>query len=170
MRSNVWLAITLAMILPVMLFTASCAKKVVQTDLVSTNEPEVQKEPDKPAEKVSVPETVEPKFVNEDIYFAFDSSSLSDQAREILDKTADYLRTNPELSMTVEGHCDERGTEAYNLALGERRAESVKTFLVDMGIDTSRLKTVSYGEERPVATGHGEAAWARNRRAQFDIN
>ena len=72
--------------------------------------------------------------------------------------------------MTVEGHCDERGTAAYNLALGQRRAESAKRFLVDLGISTDRLETISYGEERPVATGHNETSWGYNRRAQFVIN
>jgi peptidoglycan-associated lipoprotein len=72
--------------------------------------------------------------------------------------------------VTVEGHCDERGTEAYNIALGERRAESVKNFLVDMGISANRLKTISYGEERPIAMGQDEASWAKNRRAQFMVN
>jgi peptidoglycan-associated lipoprotein len=170
MRNNVWLAIALAMILPGMLFTASCAKKVVQTDLVSTSEPEVQKAPDRSAEEAPARETAKPKFVNENIYFAFDSSALSEQAREILNSTADYLRTNPNITMTVEGHCDDRGTDAYNIALGKRRAESVKNFLVDLGIGTNRLNTVSYGEERPIAMGHNEASWAKNRVAQFVIN
>ena len=71
---------------------------------------------------------------------------------------------------TVEGHCDNRGTEAYNIALGERRAESVKNFLVDLGISANRLKTISYGEERPIAMGQDEASWAKNRRAQFMVN
>jgi len=72
--------------------------------------------------------------------------------------------------VTDEGHCDNRGTEAYNIALGERRAESVKSFLVDMGIGANRLKTISYGEERPIAMGQDEASWAKNRRAQFMVN
>ena len=70
----------------------------------------------------------------------------------------------------MEGHCDDRGTSEYNIALGERRAESVRMFLVNLGIDTNRLNTVSYGEERPIAMGHNEASWATNRRAQFVIN
>jgi len=74
-----------------------------------------------------------------------------------------------DVTITIEGHCDERGTNGYNLALGERRAESVKTFLADLGLEQSRLETISYGEERPLDRGHGEADWARNRRAHFLI-
>jgi peptidoglycan-associated lipoprotein len=83
---------------------------------------------------------------------------------------ADYLRANPDIRVTVEGHCDDRGTDAYNISLGERRAESVAMFLGSAGIDTDRLNRVSYGEERPTVMGNGEASWARNRRAQFAIN
>ena len=95
---------------------------------------------------------------------------MSAQAQQILNSRADYLRANSGVTVTVEGHCDERGTEAYNIALGERRAKSVKNFLVDMGISANRLKTISYGEERPIAMGQDEASWAKNRRAQFMVN
>jgi peptidoglycan-associated lipoprotein len=108
-------------------------------------------------------------FLVENIHFAFDSSVLSDQARRALHDKADYLRTNPDVTVVVEGHCDERGTENYNIALGEKRAESVKKFLVDLGISTARMDTVSYGEEWPLALGQDEASWAKNRRAQFAI-
>jgi peptidoglycan-associated lipoprotein len=110
-------------------------------------------------------------FVNENIHFAYDSSVLSDQAQQMLNGKADYLRTNPGVTVTVEGHCDERGTDTYNTVLGERRAESVKNFLVNnLGISANRLNTISYGEKRPIAMGHTEDSWAKNRRAQFVIN
>lgn len=109
-------------------------------------------------------------FVGENVHFAFGSSLLSDQARQILHGKAEYLRTNPGIAVTVEGHCDDRGTIAYNLALGDRRAESVKSYLAGLGIGANRLNTVSYGKERPVAAGHDESSWARNRRAQLVIN
>ncbi len=183
MRKNVWLAIALVTILPVMLFMASCsAKKMVQTEPVSKTETEAQKTPDRPAEVAEqvkenrlpeesvAREVAKTALVKENVHFAFDSSILSDQAKQILNSKAEYLRMNPDITITVEGHCDERGTDAYNTTLGERRAESVKIFLVNLGIDTNRLHTVSYGKERPIAKGHDEATWAKNRRAQFVIN
>ena len=88
----------------------------------------------------------------------------------MLKKKAEYLRTNPGARVAVEGHCDERGKDRYNLALGERRAESVKNFLMNMGISASRLNTISYGEKRPIDMGQNEASWAKNRRAQFVLN
>jgi peptidoglycan-associated lipoprotein len=108
-------------------------------------------------------------FENEDILFEFDSAKLSDEAQKILRSKAEWLRKNPRAQVIIEGHCDERGTNEYNLALGDRRALSAKTFLVDLGIDSSRLTTVSYGEERPLDTGSTEEAWAKNRRDHFVI-
>lgn len=109
------------------------------------------------------------RFENEDIYFEFDSIQLSPQAIEILTKKGEWLRENPTATVTIEGHCDNRGTNEYNLALGEGRAQSVKTFLMDLGIDISRLNTISYGEERPIDPRQTESAWEKNRRAHFVI-
>ncbi len=109
-------------------------------------------------------------FENEDIYFEFDSIRLSPSAQEILNQKAIWMRANPSANVTIEGHCDNRGTNEYNLALGEGRAQSVKAFLVDLGIDSSRLTTISYGEERPLSSDQSEEGWARNRRAHFVIN
>jgi peptidoglycan-associated lipoprotein len=108
-------------------------------------------------------------FENEDILFEFDSASLSVEAQEILRAKAAWLRENPRAQVVIEGHCDERGTNEYNLALGDRRAFSSKSFLVDLGIADTRLTTISYGEERPVDTAPTEDAWAKNRRAHFVI-
>ena len=108
-------------------------------------------------------------FVNEDIYFDFNESVLLPEAQEILREKAKWLRDHPDVSVIIEGHCDERGTHEYNIALGERRAQSVKAFLINLGIVESRLTTTSYGEERPVDPGHDEEAWAKNRRAHFVI-
>ena len=83
---------------------------------------------------------------------------------------AEWMRENPNATVTIEGHCDERGTNEYNLALGDRRAESAKAFLTDLGIDSSRLTTISYGEERPVDPRSDEEAWAKNRRAHFVVD
>ena len=87
----------------------------------------------------------------------------------MLKKRAEWLQNNPEAMSTIEGHCDERGTSEYNLALGDRRATSAKNFLVDLGISASRLTTISYGEERPIDPGQNEDAWAKNRRCHFTI-
>jgi peptidoglycan-associated lipoprotein len=108
-------------------------------------------------------------FENEDILFEFDSASLSAEAQEILRAKAAWLRENPRAQVMIEGHCDERGTNEYNLALGDRRAFSSKSFLVDLGIADSRLTTISYGEERPLDSRSTEDAWAQNRRAHFVI-
>jgi len=110
------------------------------------------------------------KFLNEDVYFDFDSSVLLPAAEQVLKLKAEWLRTNSGVSVMIEGHCDERGTNEYNLALGDRRAESAKAYLMNLGIDASRLTSNSYGEERPVDPGHDEAAWAKNRRAHFAVN
>jgi peptidoglycan-associated lipoprotein len=195
MRREGWLAIALVLVLPVMLFTASCSKQAAQTKSESTNGAEIQKAEaqkaearkaqDRPAEEARPDRQLEADrlqaetaareaalaaFVGENIHFDFDSFLLSDRARQILVAKAEYLRTNPDMTVTVEGHCDDRGTNEYNVALGERRAQSVKTFLVNLGVDTNQLNTVSYGEERPIATGHDEASRAENRRAQFVID
>ena len=168
-----------------MCYTASCTKKVVQTQPAATNQSEVQNASDRSAEEAEQSrrlcedrpwaeavalEVARTAFVNENVHFAFDSAALSDQSQQILHSKAGYLRTSPDVTVTVEGHCDERGTDAYNTALGERRAESIKNFLVDLGISANRLNTISWGERRPIAMGQNEASWARNRRAQFVIN
>jgi len=108
-------------------------------------------------------------FESEDIYFEYDQSRLLPAAREVLKKKAAWLQANPDAIILIEGHCDERGTNEYNLALGERRAHSARTFLSDLGIDASKMTTISYGEERPLDLGHSEGAWAKNRRAHFEI-
>ena len=109
-------------------------------------------------------------FQNEDIHFEFDSILLSAQAQEILRKKAQWLKENRTVSVTIEGHCDNRGTNEYNLALGDRRAYSAKVFLIDLGIAETRMQTLSFGEERPLDPGENEEAWAKNRRAHFVIN
>ena len=101
------------------------------------------------------------------IYFAFDSSALSETALRTLERNAAWLRQHPDWKVRIEGHCDERGTSEYNLALGARRARRVRDQLVQLGISPDRIETISYGEERPVDPGHDEAAWSKNRRAEF---
>jgi len=103
----------------------------------------------------------------ETVYFDFDRSSLSDATRQALEGNADFLLAHPEVNVRVEGHCDERGTTEYNLSLGDRRASSVKEYLILRGVAADRLLVVSFGEERPADPGQNEAAWARNRRVEF---
>ena len=105
----------------------------------------------------------------EDIHFDYDKSSLRPDAETTMSSNAAALQQHPEASVTIEGHCDERGTNEYNLALGERRAGAAKDYLVNYGIDAGRLTTVSYGEERPLDPGHDESAWSRNRRDHFEV-
>jgi peptidoglycan-associated lipoprotein len=102
-------------------------------------------------------------------FFDLDSYTLRDDARAALDKDAKLLRDNPTVNLTIEGHCDERGTAEYNQSLGERRAQAARDYLVAAGIQTSRLNVVSYGKERPFATGHDEGSWQQNRRAHFTV-
>lgn len=102
-------------------------------------------------------------------YFPFDSYQLDSAAREALKANAEWLKANPSATLQVEGHCDERGTTEYNLALGERRANAAVDYLVRLGIDRGRLSTISYGEERPAQMGGDESAWSQNRRAEFVI-
>ena len=192
MRKKIWIILALAFIIPGLLFTVSCAKKAVKDDTAMAQQAEDQEamKAKEAAEKARQEELAKQRameeerlkdqamamkeakdmFMNEDIHFDFDSSTLTPEAQLILKKKAEWLQNNPEAMSTIEGHCDDRGTSEYNLALGDRRATSAKNFLVDLGISASRLTTISYGEERPVDPGQNEEAWAKNRRCHFTIN
>jgi len=102
-----------------------------------------------------------------DAYFDYDKAEIRADAREALGKTADFLRNYPQLRVTIEGHCDERGSTEYNLALGDRRANAVKQYLVSLGLPADRLTTVSYGKEKPFCMESDEACWQQNRRGHF---
>jgi len=104
------------------------------------------------------------------VFFAFDSSKLTRQAQRTLDRQVGWLKKNSKISVTVEGHCDERGTREYNLALGERRSASVRNYLRSSGISSRRIKTISYGKERPAVVGSNASAWAQNRRGVTTLN
>ena len=108
--------------------------------------------------------------VGDRVYFGYDSAELSNEAKQMLDKQSRFLRANPDLSFTIEGHCDERGTREYNLALGEKRAQSVKNYLINLGISSDRVSTISYGKERPAVVGSNDGAWAQNRRSVTLVN
>ena len=103
--------------------------------------------------------------VGDRVFFGTDRHDLDAEARSVLRRQAAYLTENPGASITIEGHADERGTREYNLGLGDRRANAARDFLVSLGVGSGRVRTISYGKERPVAVGHSESAWAQNRRA-----
>jgi peptidoglycan-associated lipoprotein len=103
------------------------------------------------------------------VYFGYDQSSLTDEARATLEKHALWLQNHRDVRVQIEGHCDERGTVEYNLALGDARAQSARDYLLSLGVSPDRLSTVSYGKERPMDPGHNETAWAKNRRAHFKV-
>jgi peptidoglycan-associated lipoprotein len=103
------------------------------------------------------------------VLFALDSSDVSSEGQQVLQANAAVLKKYPNMQITIEGHCDERGTAEYNLALGERRALAAKNYLVSLGVGADKVKTVSYGKEFPFDAGHDEAAWSKNRRAHFVI-
>lgn len=104
-----------------------------------------------------------------DVYFDYDESTLSDDTRDKLSRNADLLKSNPQFSVTIEGHADSRGTNEYNLALGERRANAVRDYLTSLGVAGNRLRTLSYGEERQVCDTDEESCWSQNRRAHMII-
>jgi peptidoglycan-associated lipoprotein len=185
MQKKLLKGMALFLVIPGLLFLFSCAETEVQSTAPDAPKAQLSEESlesgkavaDEDAAQRAIEEeairaeqeAARNMFVSENIYFDFDESSLKPEAQAVLQRKAVWLRNNPESSVVIEGHCDERGTTEYNLALGDRRANSAKSFLVDMGIAPSRLKTTSYGEEMPADKGHNESAWAKNRRAHFSI-
>ncbi len=161
------------------LIVSACSKTVMENQSATDEPPqstvEVQPEP-QAVEPAPEPQVVDRSqedrtaFMNTYAYFDFDSALLSPDAQELVLAKSQWLRDNPGvIAILVEGHCDERGTDAYNMALGVRRAEAVKTFMVNLGLESNRIDTQSYGEEKPAAIGSNEEVWAQNRRACFVI-
>jgi peptidoglycan-associated lipoprotein len=187
MRKKLLIHLAMVLVIPGFLLTVSCAKKTIrsETSLMEETESDAaaaekarqeEMERQRAIEEQRLQEEAErmaaarDMFLTEDIFFEFDSAVLLPEAQTILRKKAEWLINNPDATATIEGHCDERGTNEYNLALGDRRAESAKTFLMDLGVKGSQLSCISYGEERPVDPAHNEEAWAKNRRGHFTIN
>tara|TARA_B100000927_G_C16216633_1_gene369739 strand:+ start:31 stop:546 length:516 start_codon:yes stop_codon:yes gene_type:complete len=108
--------------------------------------------------------------VGDRVFFGYDSSDLDSDALELLQDQVAWLKQNSNVSVTIEGHCDERGTREYNLALGEKRAQAVKNYLIGLGINPDRVSTISYGKERPAVVGSNDGAWAQNRRSVTIVN
>ncbi len=163
-------------------FVSSCKKKVEQAP---PPPPQVQEQP--PVEKVEQPPAQEPVLTEADIFerktleelnaekpmgmihFDYDKFFIRDDAKSTLESNASFLENWSSVKVLVEGHCDERGTEEYNLALGEKRAKSAYDYLISLGISANRIKIISYGKSQPFDMGHNEIAWQKNRRVQFTI-
>jgi len=180
MKNNAWFRAALVLLIFGMIFTMACAKQTIrQAEEPMVEEAEVVQTPEPEPEPAPVVDTgaqeqammmARSQFENEYIHFAFDQSNLDAAAQGVLMRKAEFLKEYPNIYFTIAGHCDERGTNEYNLALGERRAETAKSFLVDLGIEAYRISTVSYGEEQALCMANTEACWAKNRRDAFVIN
>ena len=160
------------MFIVVMMVATGCSKKAMENQSSTENPPEMAQE--EPAEPEPAPQVLDDgrmKFIDQAVLFDFDSAVLRPEAQALLQEKAAWLKSNPSVPLVlIEGHCDERGTEAYNMALGAKRADSVKNFLLDLGVDNKILDTQSFGEEKPAVDGHNEDAWSQNRRASFVLN
>lgn len=192
---RVTLRVLAVVMMAALLVTMSCAKKSVMTDpsdtagVTDTQTAEQQAAAEAAAlEKQKAEEAAQrlheqsiqeaaaaerqalrQAFENEDVLFDYDSAVLTWEAQQTLKDKARWMMENSGVNVVIQGHCDERGTTEYNLALGERRANAVKLFLMDLGISGARMTTISYGEEKPLDPGHDETAWRRNRRAHFVV-
>ncbi len=185
MKKNVWMNVLLAIAVAGLFLTVSCAKKTVVTDAGSIQDQASvdaeAKAKDGKIQADSIDEQMakeralaqakaaaaKNRFENQNIHFEYDSDVLTAMAKQLLKEKAAWLMANSGVSVLIEGHCDERGTTEYNLALGERRATAAKAYLVNLGVAASRLDIISYGEEKPLDTSGTEEAYRKNRRAQF---
>ena len=175
--------VTLAVVFLFSLPLADCAKKpaepgpgqqMSQTPALEEYTAPAEKEPPPGEPKARVPESAQEVAAYDvsdlvDVFFAFDRSDLTSEGRDKLAQNARILKAASGVRIMIEGHCDERGTNEYNLGLGERRAIVVKNYLVSLGVPAPRIRTISYGEEKPFDAGHNEAAWKQNRRAHFGL-
>lgn len=180
MRKSAWLMVIMMVLLAALAMGAGCAKKEVpapSSGLSAEEEARLKAERERQMREAQLQEEearrqesqLREVFVNQDVHFDYDRYDLSAEAKQILNEKAAYMMSHPELMVIVEGHADERGSNSYNMALGEKRARAAGAYLEAMGIDPSRLETVSYGEEKPLVLGQTEEAYAANRRAHFVI-
>jgi len=195
MNRKLWINLMAAILVVGLFMTVSCAKKTIVTDgttiedqakveaeaaaaaaakvLAEQERIKSQELQDQMAKEQALKEAkilaAKNRFSNQNIHFEFDSAQLSSMAKQLIEEKAEWLGANSGVAVIIEGHCDERGTTDYNIALGERRAIVVKNYLVNLGISGSRLTTVSFGEEKPLDPAANEAAYRKNRRAQFVI-
>jgi peptidoglycan-associated lipoprotein len=169
MKKNITLLLTVVPLFCVVLITG-CAKDPVMEpiDAKAQNEAVQKKQaPQNQDDKEILDNATVTKVELERVYFSFDQFTLTNKARRVLDANAVILKSSPALKVSIEGHCDSRGSDEYNLALGERRAHVVKNYLVSLGVASDRFETISYGEELPADSAMTESAWAMNRRAEF---
>ncbi len=176
---RIWLNIIIILFVGIGFITVGCAKKNIMEKTEEVKPPVVQTAPNAPTLTQPKEETkVETSalmaneikaFEAKDIHFGFDKFDLTSEAIEILNQKASFLKANTNLTIRIEGNCDERGTTEYNLALGDRRAKAAQNYLVEQGIAKESISTISYGKERPLDPGHNEKAWAKNRRDHFVI-
>jgi peptidoglycan-associated lipoprotein len=180
MHNKSWIKVAVLLVSLILMVSVSCSKKTVtredesfptasEDNLLKSGVDNSSMQEANVDSAASMRQDESDFVLQENIYFEFDKATLTPQARETIIKNGQWLRINRDVKITIEGHCDERGTNEYNLALGDRRAETVKTFLADLGIHPSRLTTISYGEEQPADPSHTEFAWTKNRRAHFLI-
>ncbi len=193
MNKNLWLNLMMVILVAGLFMTVSCAKKTVapetatvedQSGADSDAKAKADADARAEAERIKAQQLKEQmekeqamkqakiaaaknRFLNQNIHFEYDSSALTSMAKMILKEKAAWMAANAYVSVVIQGHCDDRGTIEYNLALGERRASAVKKYLLDLGVSGSRMETVSFGEERPLDSRQTEDAWRKNRRAQF---
>jgi peptidoglycan-associated lipoprotein len=180
-RNITWIGICIVFVFSLTIFTGCAEKKATVKEgatqeqqattaqsTTTVTQPAAKATTDKEqTAKVQAASTTEASIG--DIYFDFDKYNIRPDAREILKANADLFLKNGAAAIVIEGNCDERGTAEYNMALGERRAREVKKYLVNLGVKDSRMKTISYGKERPFDTAHNDEAWAKNRRAHFVV-
>ncbi|HYV51574.1 MAG TPA: peptidoglycan-associated lipoprotein Pal [Dongiaceae bacterium] len=171
-RSRLRTALALCVLLPAVLVWAGCGKKSakgVETEPTpaapDTTTPPPPPPPPPPSQTTE--DNTAWQDAIQDVFFDYDKYDIRSDARDVLQKDATGLKAHSGGTMVLEGHCDERGTPEYNLALGQRRADAVMAYLKDLGVETGSIQTVSYGEERPFDQGHDESAWAKNRRVHF---
>ncbi len=156
-----------------LLLLAACETPTEETTASTTSATTTPSTPAAPAAPAGIqPGSLEDLIdkVGDRVFFDFDKYDLKPEGRSTVEALAAWLNSFPSVTLTLEGHADERGTREYNLALGERRANAVKDYLIALGINAGRLTTISYGEERPAVPGSYEEAWAQNRRSQFVVN
>jgi peptidoglycan-associated lipoprotein len=183
MKKTMIVMLVLAFALVSVFTLASCAKKVGKVEEAGkptgttaapsapATAPTAPGAPDtKPVEDATAMRAAIQTFESTHVYFDYDKSDIKAEAKPVLEKKAEFLRAYAQYKVTIEGYCDERGTNEYNMALGDRRAKSAMKYLNALGISASRMSTISYGEEKPADPGHNEAAWAKNRRDEFKLS